>query len=226
MNTYFKFLSKNKLYTTIEAFGLSLALGFIILLASYARTEFSVGAHQPLSKQLYAIGTEDMIGMTLGTGEEFFPSMPEITSWTRVAVYGDADVTVDGEYYQVEADALDTNFLKLFDYRITGCDRNRILAAEDDVIVSEAFAKKAFGGDDPIGRTVVFNKKNLTVTGVLKDFGPYDAFSPCDIFLSMKLMDGVVMKMDQFGAVQTLVTLADGTNPGDVAAKPLDKYCG
>ncbi len=226
MNTYFKFLSKNKLYTTIEAFGLSLALGFIILLASYARTEFSVGAHQPLSKQLYAIGTEDMIGMTLGTGEEFFPSMPEITSWTRVAVYGDADVTVDGEYYQVEADALDTNFLKLFDYRITGCDRNRILAAEDDVIVSEAFAKKAFGGDDPIGRTVVFNKKNLTVTGVLKDFGPYDAFSPCDIFLSMKLMDGVVMKMDQFGAVQTLVTLADGADPDDVAAKLLDKYCG
>ena len=113
MNTYFKFLSKNKLYTAIEAFGLSLALGFIILLASYARTEFSVGARQPLSKQLYAIGTEDMVGMTLGTGEEFFPSMPEITSWTRIAVYGDADVTVDGEYYQVEADALDTNFLQL-----------------------------------------------------------------------------------------------------------------
>ena len=55
MNTYLKFLSKNKLYTAIEAFGLSLALGFIILLASYARTEFSGGARQPLSKQLYAI---------------------------------------------------------------------------------------------------------------------------------------------------------------------------
>lgn len=226
MNTYFKFLSRNKLYTAIEAFGLSLALGFTILLASYARTEFSVGARQPLSKQLYAIGTEDMIGMTLGTGDEFFPSMPEITSWTRVAVYGDADVTVDGEYYQVEADALDTNFLKLFDYRITGCDRNRILTAEDDVIVSEAFAKKAFGGDDPIGRTVVFNKKNLTVTGVLQDFGPYDAFSHCDIFLNMKMMEGIVMKMDQFGAVQTFVMLADGADPDDVAARLLDKYCG
>lgn len=144
MNTYLKFLSKNKLYTAIEAFGLSLALGFIILLASYARTEFSVGARQPLSKQLYAIGTEDMVGMTLGTGEEFFPSMPEITSWTRIAVYGDADVTIDGEYYQVKADAIDTNFLRLFDYRIAGCNRNRILAGADEVIVSEDFAKKSF----------------------------------------------------------------------------------
>lgn len=226
MNTYFKFLSKNKLYTAIEAFGLSVALGFIILLASYARTEFSVGAHQPLSKQLYAVGTEDMVGMTLGTGEEFFPSMPEITSWTRIAVYGDADATVDGEYYPVEADALDTNFLRLFDYRVTGCDRNRILAGDDEALVSESFAKKAFGGADPVGRTIVFNKKSLVVTGVLQDFGPCDPFSHCDIFLNMKMMGGLVMRMDQFGAVQTLVTLADGADPDDVAAKLLDKYCG
>lgn len=73
MNTYFKFLSKNKLYTAIEAFGLSAALGFIILFASYARTEFRVGARQRTSEPIYAIGTEDMVGMTLGTGEEFFP---------------------------------------------------------------------------------------------------------------------------------------------------------
>lgn len=56
MKTYLKFLSKNKLYAVIEALGLSVALGFVILLASYARTEFSVGARQPLSKQLYAVG--------------------------------------------------------------------------------------------------------------------------------------------------------------------------
>lgn len=43
-STYLKFLSRNKLYTFIEVFGLSVALGFVILLASYARTEFSVGA--------------------------------------------------------------------------------------------------------------------------------------------------------------------------------------
>lgn len=36
-STYLKFLSRNKLYTFIEVFGLSVALGFVILLASYAR---------------------------------------------------------------------------------------------------------------------------------------------------------------------------------------------
>ena len=69
MSTYLKFLSKNKLYTVIEALGLSVALGFVILLTSYARTEFSVGARQPLSKQIYAIGGGDCVGMTYGTAE-------------------------------------------------------------------------------------------------------------------------------------------------------------
>ena len=86
MSTYLKFLSKNKLYAVIEALGLSVALGFVILLASYARTEFSVGARQPLSRQLYAIGMGECVGMTYGTAEEFFPSVPEITSWTRVEI--------------------------------------------------------------------------------------------------------------------------------------------
>lgn len=70
-STYLRFLSRNKLYTFIEVFGLSVALGFVILLASYARTEFSVGAKQPLSRQLYVIGAGNSFGMTLGTSEEF-----------------------------------------------------------------------------------------------------------------------------------------------------------
>lgn len=226
MNTYFKFLSKNKLYASIEAFGLSVALGFVILLASYARTEFSVGAHQPLSKELYAIGTGDMVGMTLGTGEEFFQSIPEITSWTRIAAYGDIDVMLGDDYFQATADALDTNFLSLFDYRVSGCPRERILEGENDVLLSESFAKKAFGGTDPVGRSIKVAGKDRTVTGILQDFGPYDPFGSCDMFLSIKAMEDVVMKMDQFGSTQTFVTLAEGTEPEAVAAKLLEKYCG
>lgn len=226
MNTYFKFLSKNKLYASIEAFGLSVALGFVILLASYARTEFSVGAHQPMAEELYAIGTEDMVGMTLGTGDEFFPSLPEITEWTRIGAYGDVDVMVGDDYYQATADALDTNFLSLFDYRVSGCSRERILEGEGDVLLSESFAKKVFGGEDPVGRVIKLGKDDFTVTGTLQDFGPYDPFLPCDIFMSIKTMARRVMVMDQFGSTQTFVKLAAGTDPDVLAGKLLDKYCG
>ena len=224
MSTYLKFLSKNKLYAVIEALGLSVALGFVILLASYARTEFSVGARQPLSKQLYAIGTGACIGMTYGTAEEFFPSVPEITSWTRVGAYGDADVIVNDDYYAAEAVCVDTNFLQLFDYTLSGCDKNCILAGKNDVILSEKFAHKAFGRSDPVGRTIKIGKNRFTVTGVIQDFGPYDELQYYDIFLSIRQLDGMVQRMDYFGMVNTFVTLQDGASPDAVAEKLLDKY--
>ena len=227
MKSYLRFLSRNKLYAAIEVMGLSLALEFIIILASYAKTEFSVGTKQPLSKEIYIIGTSDFFGMTLGTAEEFFPSIPEIKSWTRMSeVEGDGIyVTIGEDYYHVTSVALDTNFLKLFDYNLTGCSRDRILDSDDEVIISESFAKKAFAGENPVGRTIECGGKSRTIVGVLQDFGPSDVFKPADVFMSMELVNGYVQKMDQFGSVHTFVTLNEGADPDDVAAKLLDKYC-
>ena len=226
MKSYFKFLSRNKVYAVIEMLGLALAFGFIIILAAYARTEFAVGTKQPLSKQLYAIGRENSFGMTLGTAEEFFPSIPEIKSWTRIAYLEDKDITIGDNYYSVKAVAVDSNFLQLFDYRLTGCNKNRILTSADEILISENFAKKAFAGDDPIGRTITQEDKNYTIAGIIEDFGPCDVFNYCDVFMCMSVMEGIVSKMDQFGSTQTFVTLADGATPDSIALKLLDKYCG
>ena len=45
MKSYFTFLDRNKLYTAIQFFGLAIALGVVILLTSYADTEFNIGNH-------------------------------------------------------------------------------------------------------------------------------------------------------------------------------------
>lgn len=224
MKSYFKFLVRNKLYSAVEILGLSVALCFVVLLAAYARTEFGVGTRQKDAKKIYAIGMGDCTGMTLGTGEEFFPGIPEIKTWTRVAAYGDADIMVGEDYYSVSAAALDTNFLGLFDYRTAGCDWNRILAGEDEALVSESFARKAFGTGDPVGKSFTLKGTRYTVSGTIEDFGPFDVFCHYDIFLSMKVMGKMVQRMDNFGTVQTFVTLAPGTDPDAVAEKLLDKY--
>ena len=226
MSTYLKFLSKNKLYTVIEALGLSVALGFVILLASYARIEFSVGLRQPRARQIYAIGTGSFIGMTLCTGDEFFPSVPEITSWTRIGDLGKLDVIVDEDYYPAAACGIDTNFLKLFDYRLEGCDKNHILANPGEVILSEKYARKVFGGEDPVGKTLTIDGDKMTVAGTMQDFGAFDVFTYYDMFLSSKKLLEIHSPMDNFGNVQTFVTLSDGVSPESVAEKLLDKYMG
>ena len=154
MKSYFTFLDRNKLYTAIQFFGLAIALGVVILLTSYADTEFNIGNNQSYSHQLYAVGYGDGIGMTTGTAPELFPSIPEIKEWTRLIHIEAADFMVDNQYYQVNGIAADPNFFQMLNYTLIGCDRNKALIGTDEVILSEPFAHKVFGNENPIGRTV------------------------------------------------------------------------
>ena len=73
MNSYITFLKRNKLYALIEAFGMAFALGFIILLVAYAKTEYSVGRNIKDADKIYIMGGGDSFGMTLDTPVEFCP---------------------------------------------------------------------------------------------------------------------------------------------------------
>ena len=225
MKSYLTFLSRNKLYSAIQAFGLSVSLGFVILLTSYAHTEFTVASDQPLYHDLYVLGAGDYSGMTLATAEEFFPSVPEIKRWTRYVRFAPKnDVTVGTDYYETEIAAMDTNFLAFFNYKVEGCTRERILAGRDDVLLSQSFARKAFGNENPVGRTLMLNGQQKTVTGILEDFTPRDIFKPADLFLSMEYAATQLPAMDNFGSSTTFLTLTEGADKDAVAVKLLDKY--
>lgn len=224
MRSFFKFLSRNKLYTFIETFGLSVALGFVILLSSYARTEFNVGTKQPLSKQLYAVGAGEFFGMTLGTADEFFPSIPEIKEWTNLVHVGDSHIKSGEDYFPATEAAADTNFFKLLKYRLTGCTPEYALKNMDEAILSESFAKRMFGGEDPVGRTIDVNGSPLRVIGTVQDFGPEDPFTHYDIFTCIKRQEKSLARMDNFGSTLPLVLLKEGSDPEKVRETLLDKF--
>ena len=47
MKSYLKFLSRNKLYTAIEAVGLAVSLAFVILIGSYVVQQYEVAHESP-----------------------------------------------------------------------------------------------------------------------------------------------------------------------------------
>ena len=154
MKSYFVFLKRNKLYTAIQAFGLSVALGFVILLASHVRTEFTVGTTQPMAKELYIAGGENTVGMRAKTAPDIFPNVPQIKGWTRAGNNSSSEYSVEGEMVKLSMMEVDTNFFQFFDYKLVGLDRKKVLPAEDEIIVSESFVRKYFPDEDPIGKTI------------------------------------------------------------------------
>ena len=51
MSSYIKFLSRNKLYTVIEAIGLIVSIAFVILIGNYVYQQYSVACGNPYRKR-------------------------------------------------------------------------------------------------------------------------------------------------------------------------------
>ena len=225
MKSYFKFLSRNKLYTAIEAFGLSVALGFVVILGAYAMMEYGVGKGNEKAKEIYAVGSGDYLGMTWGTAQEFFPSIPEIKEWTRVATANNIPGFMVGEtFFKTDAYCVDPNFFEFFGYDVRGCRHDRVLTSENEAIVSESFAAKAFGNGDAIGKTLKYDTLTFRITGVMPDFGKSDIFEPYDVMVSMKYAEKLTEKMDNFGETVPFIRLDKDADPAKVSDKLLDKY--
>ena len=57
--TYLKFLSRNKGYTAIDLFGLSVSLMFVLVIAVYVWQELSTDQFQEKKERIYVVGNEE-----------------------------------------------------------------------------------------------------------------------------------------------------------------------
>ena len=64
MSSYLKFLSRNKLYTIIEAIGLIVSIAFVILIGNYVYQQYTVAYSNPYRNRIYAVGNQDFIGLS------------------------------------------------------------------------------------------------------------------------------------------------------------------
>ena len=163
--------------------------------------------------------------MPSATAPELFPSIPEIKEWTRLINNELTDLTIDNNYYQVNSLAVDSNFFRLMDYPLIGCERDKVLNGTNEAIISEPFARKVFGNEDPIGRTIMYlNQTPLRVVGILPTFDPTELLKPVDLLVPIRLVEKTYSWMDNFGSTQTFVTLTEDAIPGIVTRKLLDSY--
>ena len=86
MKSYLKFLSRNKLYTAIEAVGLAVSLAFVILIGSYVVQQYEVAHESPEWKRTFVLGSDEFLGLTYWDKEELEMNIPEVHAATHVAM--------------------------------------------------------------------------------------------------------------------------------------------
>ena len=61
MKSYLKFLSRNKLYTAIEAVGLIVSLAFVVIISCYVWQQLAITRETPGYKNVYSLTTDKLL---------------------------------------------------------------------------------------------------------------------------------------------------------------------
>lgn len=195
----FRQLMKNKTFSFINIFGLTLGFLCFILLSLYIHDELSFDLFHKDSSRIYRVlqhekmddGAMRHVATTAAlVGPEAAAQFPEIESSLRISSIGRLTMGNDPANRGYEVITItDPNIFSFFDFPLLAGDPKTALVPPDVVVVSESLARKYFGTTDVLGKriwtSVVRNDKpvEFTIAGVMKDF-PKNSFLQFDVIFS------------------------------------------
>ena len=146
MNSYLKFLSRNKLYTVIEAVGLAVSLAFVILIGISIHDQLAIRNSVPTGTNLYLkSGIEYRNLQALTT----FPEVKSAAAFTRRQLSIDLEEGKTPVYFLV----VTPQILKFFP--VETLEGNLDLFGErNGVLITEAAARRLFPNQNPLEASV------------------------------------------------------------------------
>ena len=171
MKSYLKFLSRNKLYTAIEAVGLIVSLAFVILIGTSIRDQLGIVRSVPEHGRLYLAGPN-------GTGGEYrvqeaLASIPQIEQMAAFDIFPGL-LQVGGDNQTVQVGLMDPALLQMIPLAVIGGAADPFAGGEGVAITASA-ARRFFSDRDPVGQTVGYLEEPgstpvpATITAVLED---------------------------------------------------------
>ena len=221
MKSYLKFLSRNKLYTAIEAVGLAVSLAFVILIGSYVVQQYEVAHESPQWKRTFVLGTSEYLGLTYWDKEELEMNIPEVHAATHVAMLWQPLIRQGDQVLQCAGMEADADFFKVFpEYHLVEGSAEDFVGKED-ILISESLARKlSVEGDNLIGKVINVDQSDRTIKGVFADFdGTF--FMPYDIITHISGTWAAEQERN-FGSIGNYTTwfrVREDADPDDVRAK-------
>jgi len=187
-------LLRNRAYTLINLFGLSLGFTAAILIALYARDELSYDRFIPDHDRTYLVGVliqppgRSLIRLSVSSSVDAKAmqlAFPEVELATRLApaslrLYGKND----SEGMTLASYWADPNFFALFPVRTVAGNLGDALSQPDGVVLTRKAARQLLGREDVIGETIRLGgqKSAMRVAAVIEDW-PSNSHLNCEVFL-------------------------------------------
>ncbi len=227
LKTAWRKAKREKIYAAINLAGLAVGLACAILTALYVRHELSFDRHHAHRDRIYRLatgvrgGAYEAIAKVPGPwGLAALKEIPEIERAARFVLMNEI-LVARGEVRSYESGGLyaDASVFDVFSFPLLRGDPATALARPGTIVLTESFAGKFFGGEDPVGGMLTFDSKsNYLVTGVMKDVRAESHFT-FDFLISMETYANPMRDDWRWNQFYTYLLLKDGARPETVLAK-------
>ncbi|WAC09901.1 ABC transporter permease [Dyadobacter pollutisoli] len=191
LKNYFKIAVRNlwkyKTNSFVSITGLSLGIGCFLLLATYVLHEVRYdrfqtnGEHIVRVNLFYQSGDSEPVNVAVtptAVAPAFAREFGEVKEAVRIYPYsGGGAVAVkynDALFNEKKVLFADASFFKIFPTEFIEGDQATALAQPNSVVIDETTARKYFGAESAIGKSVTMNEKlTMQVTGVIADIPSY-----------------------------------------------------
>ena len=185
---------KNKFFSFINIFGLAIGLTCFTFIAVFVYNELSYDKYPAEAKNIYrvhlsVVGNGNVAvypNVDVAVGEGIKNAFPEVKASTRVGQASDFVKYDDKQFKEEHLAFADSDFLQIFSIPLIDGDVATALVQPNSIVISKAFAKKYFGNDNAVGKTLSIGTRQTAykVTGVI-DKVPDNSHFHFDAFLSL-----------------------------------------
>ncbi|MFC2080701.1 ABC transporter permease [Bacteroidota bacterium] len=191
-------INRNRLFSFINILGLSIGLACVFVILLYVRNEFSYDRYHENGKHIFRVALNRIYPdaqvkypiIPHSLGPTMLEDFPEVEACTRMMIFPGEVPFQFGEKIFNEGNvvAADSNIFDMFSIKLVQGDPGNVLKDPNEILLSESTARKYFGEDDAVGKTInVVGFQEVLVAGVFEDL-PEHTHLEFDIISSLKVL--------------------------------------
>jgi putative ABC transport system permease protein len=158
----FRSLWRSKLHSIINVSGLSIGIAVCILIVLFVRDELTFDRFHAKAERIHRVYVienwgENQVFIDMVTpfplGPALRDNLEEVESMVRINNVG-SQIKTEKESFSERVTIVGVDFLNMFDFPLMHGEKEDILSDQANMVLTEESAKRFFGNEDPIGKTL------------------------------------------------------------------------
>ena len=170
-------LAKNKVFSVINILGLSIGISTFVIISLYVYREWSFDRYHKNANRIFRIvenlETEREILYSSRSSPPMGPRMkwqfPEVENYVRFLKQDFRVRLGDKVFVEDNCYLTDSSIFSVFSFPLISGNPRTALAEPHSLVLSESAAKKFFGQNDPLDKSLEVNGEMFKITGVVAD---------------------------------------------------------